>query len=61
MTGKCTRATGYIPCVGKTESELFYQFRPQGFVKMADDWRGSVRDVCSRLLCQSIVIDERFL
>ena len=40
---------------------LFYQFRPQGFLKMADDWTGSVRDVCSRLLSQSIAIDERFV
>ena len=40
---------------------LFYQFRPQGFLKMADDRTGSVRDVFSRLLSQSIAIDERFL
>ena len=40
---------------------LFYQFRPKGFLKMADDRTGSVRDVCSRLLCQSIAIDERLL
>ena len=40
---------------------LFYQFRPQGFVKMADDRTGSERDVCSRLRSQSIAIDERFL
>ena len=56
-----TRAVGYILCVEKTGSELFYQFHPQGFLKMADDWTGSVRDVCSSLLCQSIAIDERFL
>ena len=34
----------------ETGSELFYQFRPQGFLKMADDRTGSVRDVCSSLL-----------
>ena len=39
----------------------FYQFRPQGFLKMTDDRTGDVRDACSRLLCQSITIDERFL
>jgi len=40
---------------------LCYQFRPQGLLKMADDRTGSVREVCSRLLSQSIAIDERFL
>ena len=40
---------------------LFYQFRLQGFLKMADDRTGSVRDVCSRLLSQPIAIDGRFL
>ena len=54
-----TRATGYTLCVGKTGSELFYQFRPQGFPKKADD-RGSARDICLRLLCRSIATDERF-
>ena len=29
--------------------------------KMADDRTGRVCDVCKRLLCQSIAIDERFL
>ena len=56
-----TRATGYILCVEKTGSELFHQFRPQGFLKVADDRTGNVRDVCSKLLCQSIVIAERFM
>ena len=56
-----TRATGYIVCVERTGSELFYQFRPQGFLKMADDRTGSVRDICLRLPCQSIAIDKRFL
>ena len=51
------RATGCILCFEKTGSE----FRPQGFLKMADDRTGSVRDVCSKLLSQSIAIDERFL
>ena len=36
-------------------------FCPQGFLKMADDRTGRVRDVCSRLLSQSIAIDEQFL
>ena len=45
----------------ETGLELFYQFRPQGFLKIADDWTGSVRDVCSSLLHQSVAIDERFL
>ena len=40
---------------------LFCQLRPQDFLKMADDCTGSVRDVCSRLLSQSIAIDEQFL
>jgi len=50
-----TRATGYILYVEKTGSELFYQFRPLGFLKMVDDRTGL------RLLCQSIAIDEQFL
>ena len=41
--------------------EWFYLCRPQGFLKMVDDGTGSVRDVCWRLLCHSIAIDERFL
>ena len=28
-----THATQYILCVEKTGLELFYQFRPQGFLK----------------------------
>ena len=40
---------------------LFYQFRLKGFLKMADDRTGNVRDVCSKLLSQSIAIDEQFL
>ena len=56
-----THAMGYILCLKKTGSELFYEFRPHGFLKVADDWTGSVRDVCSRLLCQSIAFDGRFL
>jgi len=39
----------------------FTNFFPRVSQKMADDRTGSVRDVCSRLLSQSIVIDERFL
>ena len=40
---------------------LFNQFRPEGFLEMADDRTGSVRDVCPRLLSQSIAIDEQLL
>jgi len=46
-----THAMGYILCVEKIGSE----FRPLGFLQMADDQTGS------RLLCQSIAINERFL
>ena len=54
-----TRATGYmyILCLEKTGSELFYQFLSQDFLKMVNDRTGSVRDVGSRLLSQSIAID----
>ena len=48
-------------CIEKAASELFYPFSSQGLLNMADDQTGSMRDVCSRLLCQSIAIDERFL
>ena len=37
-----------------TGSELFYQFRPQGFPKLADDRAGGVRDVCFQVLFQSM-------
>ena len=37
-------ATGYI----------IYNEKTQGFLKMADDRTGNVRDICSRLLSQSI-------
>ena len=33
-----TLVTGYILCIEKTGLELFYQ----GFLKMADNWTGSV-------------------
>ena len=56
-----TRATGYILCTEKSRLELFYQFRLQGFLKIADDRTCSVRDVCLKVLCQSMQIDERFL
>jgi len=39
---------------------LFYQFRPQGFLKIADEQTGSGRDG-SRLLNHSIGINEEFL
>ena len=32
-----TRVTGYILCAEKSGLELFYQFHPQGFLKMPDD------------------------
>ena len=50
-----------VLCLEKTGSELFYQFRSQYLLKMVNDRTGSVRDVCSRLLCQSIAIDDWFL
>ena len=56
-----TRAPGYILCAEKSGLELFNQFRHQGFLKMADDRTGSVRDVCLEVLCQSMPIDEQFL
>ena len=43
-----------VLCVENTGSELFYQYRPQGFLKMADDRTGSMREVCSGLLCQTM-------
>ena len=51
MGNSGTRATGYILCAEKSGLELFYQFCPQGFLKMADDRTGSV----------AMPIDERFL
>ena len=57
-----THATGYILCIEKTGSEFVLPITsPGSFLKMADDCAGSVRDVCSRLLSQSIAIDEQFL
>ena len=50
-----------VLCLEKTGSELFYQFRSQDLLKIVNDRTGSVRDVCSRLLCQSIAIDDWFL
>ena len=50
-----------VLCLEKTGSELFYQFRSQDLLKMVNDRTGSVRDVFSRLLCQSIAIDDWFL
>ena len=44
-----------------TGSELFYQFLPQGFPKLADNRTGSVRDFCFEVLFQSMPIDERVL
>ena len=45
----------------KTGSELFYQFRPQGFLKKVDDRADSVRDVSFEVLFQSMPIGERFV
>ena len=56
-----THATRHILFIEKPRSELFYQFRPQGFLKMTNDWTGSMHNVCLRLLCQSIAFDGRFL
>jgi len=65
MMGKCVIRVhvqqGIFFALRRLGWNLFYQFHPQGFLKMADDRTGSVRDVCSRLLSQSIAIDERFL
>ena len=64
MTGKWVirvrmqQRTGYILCAEKSGLELFYQFRPQGFLKMADDRTGSVRDVCLEVLCQSMTANN---
>jgi len=52
---------GIFFALRRLRQNLFYQFHPQGFLKMADDGTGSVRDACSRLLSQSIAIDEQFL
>ena len=58
-----TCATGYILYVEKTGSKLFYQFCPQGFLKMVDDWTlsGSMHGVCLRLLFQTIANHGWFL
>ena len=48
---------GIFFVLGRLGRNFFTNFRPQG-VKMADDRTGSVRDVYSKLLCQSIPIDE---
>ena len=45
---------GYVLCAEKTESELFDQFRPQGFLKMVDDRTGNMRDICFEVLSQSM-------
>ena len=53
-----------INCIEKTGPDVFCQLRPQGLLKMAADWTSIAcvtSDVSSRLLCQSIAIDERFL
>ena len=52
-----TRAMGYIFFALRRLG----QFRPQGFLTITDERTGSGHDVCSRLLSQSIGIDERFL
>ena len=65
MTGKWVIRVrvqqGIFFALRKSGLELFYQFCPQGFLKMADDRTGSARDVCLEVLCQSMPIDERFL
>jgi len=37
---------GIFFALRRLSRNLFYQFRPQGFLKMADDRTGSVRDIC---------------
>ena len=65
MTGKWVIRVhvqrGIFFALRRLGQNLFYQLRPQVFLKMADARTGSLRDVCLRLLRQSIVIDERFL
>jgi len=56
-----THATGYILCVEKTGSEFVLPIWSPGLPKMGDDPTGSVREVCTKLLSQSIAIDEWFL
>ena len=51
----------YVLCAEKTGSKFFYQFRPQGFLNMANDRAGSLRDVCFEVLLQSMPIDNGFL
>ena len=43
---------GIFSALRRLGRNLYYQFRPQDFLKMADDQTGSMRDVCSRLLSQ---------
>ena len=51
-----------ILCVKKTGPDLSCQLNSSpGPPNKAADRTSSVRHVCSRLLCQSIAIDERFL
>ena len=45
MGDSSTHVMGYILCIEKTGSEFVHQFHPQGFLKMVDDWTGSVCDV----------------
>ena len=64
MTGKWVIRVhvqqGILFKMKRVGQNLCYQF-PQGQLKMEDDRTGSVRDICLRLLSQSIAIDERFL
>ena len=50
-----------LRCLAKTRSKLFYQFLSQDFLKMVNDRTSSGHDVGSRLLSQSIAIDDWFL
>ena len=58
MTGKWVIQAlvqrGIFFALRRLDRNCFYQFRSQGFLKMADDRAGSVRDVCLEVLCQAM-------
>jgi len=63
MTGKWVKRVlrGIHFALRRLGRNLCNQYRPEGFLEMADDRTGGVRDVRSRLLSQSIAIDEQLL
>ena len=52
---------GYILCVEKTGTEFVLPISSPELPINADEQTGSRGDVCSRLLSQSIAINEQFL